>query len=75
MSVSLRFVSNSEFSSYFLTLTAKAKEADMTATKEFERTRIRFFIDVFTGVTVVLSQGLYQRNDIRRMFIKSGNDK
>ena len=30
-----------------------------TATKEFERTRIRFFIYVFTGVTVVLSQGLY----------------
>lgn len=46
-----------------------------TATKKFERTRIRFFIDVFTGVTVVVSQGLYQRNDIRRMFIKSGNEK
>ena len=73
--VSLRFGHNSEFACYLLTLTAKAKEADNSNERVWKDAN-SVFQDVFTGVTVVLSQGLYQRNDnIRRMFIKSGNEK
>ena len=71
--VSLRFVHNSEFSCYLLTLTAKAKEADNSNERVWKDANSVFQLRFYWRRWG--QQGLYQRNDIRRMFIKSGNDK